>query len=176
MQCAAPSWLQHPSDRGSIEQPLKGSPNENRSYRRKRANRLQACDKLREHGHQAVPASPDSGVNTLTGERLAETIEGAAVVVDLSNFPSFEDAAVLNFFKTSTRNVLDAEAAAGVGHHVALSVVGTERLSESGYVRAQMAPERESHKRRVRHRGNFSLALARRGSAAPRGGPELASR
>ncbi len=99
-------------------------------------------DKLREHGHQAVPASPDSGVNTLTGEGLAETIEGAAVVVDVSNSPSFEDAAVLNFFKTSTRDVLDAEAAAGVGHHVALSVVGTERLSESGYFRAKMAQEK----------------------------------
>jgi uncharacterized protein YbjT (DUF2867 family) len=99
-------------------------------------------DKLREHGHQAVPASPDSGVNTLTGEGLAETIEGAAVVVDVSNSPSFEDAAVLNFFKTSTRNVLDAEAAAGVGHHVALSVVGTERLAESGYFRAKIAQEK----------------------------------
>jgi uncharacterized protein YbjT (DUF2867 family) len=98
--------------------------------------------KLREHGHQAMPASPESGVNTLTGEGLAETIEGAAVVVDVSNSPSFEDAAVLNFFKTSTRNVLDAEAAAGVGHHVALSVVGTERLSESGYFRAKMAQEK----------------------------------
>ena len=98
--------------------------------------------KLREHGHQAMPASPESGVNTLTGEGLAESIEGAAVVVDVSNSPSFEDAAVLNFFKTSTRNVLDAEAAAGVGHHVALSVVGTERLSESGYFRAKMAQER----------------------------------
>jgi uncharacterized protein YbjT (DUF2867 family) len=98
--------------------------------------------KLRGHGHQAVPASRDSGVNTFTGEGLAEIIEGAAVVVDVSNSPSFEDAAVLNFFKTSTRNVLDAEAAAGVGHHVALSVVGTERLSESGYFRAKMAQEK----------------------------------
>jgi uncharacterized protein YbjT (DUF2867 family) len=98
--------------------------------------------KLREHDHQAVAASPDSGVNTLTGEGLAETIEGAAVVVDVSNSPSFEDDAVLNFFKTSTRNVLDAEAAAGVGHHVALSVVGTERLAESGYFRAKIAQEK----------------------------------
>jgi uncharacterized protein YbjT (DUF2867 family) len=98
--------------------------------------------KLRDHGHQAVPASPDSGVNTVTGEGLAETIEGAAVVVDVSNSPSFEDAAVLNFFETSTRNVLDAEATAGVDHHVALSVVGTERLSESGYFRAKMAQEK----------------------------------
>ncbi|HEY9383403.1 MAG TPA: 3-beta hydroxysteroid dehydrogenase, partial [Gemmatimonadales bacterium] len=76
--------------------------------------------KLREHGHQAVPASPDTGVNTLTGQGLAEALAGAAVVVDVSNSPSFEAAAVLNFFETSTRNLLAAEAAAGVGHHVAL--------------------------------------------------------
>src|SRR5687768_18411934 len=86
--------------------------------------------KLREHGHEAVPASPDTGVNTLTGEGLAEALEGASVVVDVSNSPSFEDQAVLEFFQTSTRNLLAAEAAAGVGHHVALSVVGTERLAE----------------------------------------------
>ena len=84
--------------------------------------------KLREHGHQAVPASPELGVNTLTGEGLAEVLDGAAVVVDVSNSPSFEDAAVLKFFETSTRNLLVAEAAAGVRHHVALSVVGTDRL------------------------------------------------
>ena len=76
-----------------------------------------------------MPASPDTGVNTLTGEGLAEALAGAAVVVDVSNSPSFEDAAVLEFFETSTRNILDAEAAAGVGHHVALSIVGTERLA-----------------------------------------------
>jgi uncharacterized protein YbjT (DUF2867 family) len=99
-------------------------------------------DKLRDHGHQAVPASPDSGVNTLTGEGVAEALDGAAVAVDVSNSPSFEDAAVLEFFETSTRNLLRAEAAAGVGHHVALSVVGTERLSESGYFRAKIAQER----------------------------------
>jgi uncharacterized protein YbjT (DUF2867 family) len=98
--------------------------------------------KLLEHGQQAVPASPDSGVNTLTGEGLAEVLDGAAVVVDVSNSPSFEDAAVLKFFETSTRNLLDAEAAAGVGHHVALSVVGAERLSESGYFRAKIAQEK----------------------------------
>lgn len=98
--------------------------------------------KLREHGHQVVSASPDSGVNTLTGEGLAEAVAGAAVVVDVSNSPSFEDAAVLKFFETSTGNLLDAEAAAGVGHHVALSVVGTERLSESGYFRAKIAQEK----------------------------------
>jgi uncharacterized protein YbjT (DUF2867 family) len=99
-------------------------------------------DKLRKNGHQAVPASPDSGVNTLTGEGLAEALDGAEVAVDVSNSPSFEDAAVLEFFETSTRNLLKAEAAAGVGHHVALSVVGTERLSESGYFRAKIAQER----------------------------------
>jgi uncharacterized protein YbjT (DUF2867 family) len=98
--------------------------------------------KLREHSHEAVPASPDSGVNTLTGEGLTEALEGAAVVVDVSNSPSFEDAAVLDFFQTSTSNLLDAEAAAGVGHHVALSVVGTERLSESGYFRGKIAQEK----------------------------------
>jgi uncharacterized protein YbjT (DUF2867 family) len=98
--------------------------------------------KLREHGHEAVPASPDSGVNTLTGDGLAEALQGASVVVDVSNSPSFEDTAVLKFFETSTRNLLDADAAAGVGHHVALSVVGTERLSESGYIRAKIAQER----------------------------------
>ena len=98
--------------------------------------------KLREQGHEAVPASPDSGVNTLTGEGLAQALNGAAVVVDVSNSPSFEDAAVLKFFETSTDNILKAEAAAGVGHHVALSVVGTERLLESGYFRAKIAQEK----------------------------------
>jgi uncharacterized protein YbjT (DUF2867 family) len=97
--------------------------------------------RLEEHGHEAVAASPDSGVNTLTGEGLAEVMDGATVVVDVSNSPSFEDAAVLEFFETSTRNLLAAEAAAGVEHHVALSVVGTERLSESGYFRAKIAQE-----------------------------------
>jgi uncharacterized protein YbjT (DUF2867 family) len=97
--------------------------------------------KLAQHGHEAVPASPDSGVNTLTGKGLAEALEGASVVVDVSNAPSWEDAAVMDFFTTSTRNVLTAEAAGGVGHHVALSVVGTERLTESGYFRAKLAQE-----------------------------------
>src|SRR5215468_3766177 len=87
--------------------------------------------KLREHGHEAVAAAPNTGVNTLTGEGLAEVLKGASVVVDVSNAPSWEDAAVLNFFNTSTRNLLSNEAAAGVKHHVALSVVGTERLLES---------------------------------------------
>src|SRR5215467_1159302 len=84
--------------------------------------------KLREHGHDAVAASPNSGVNAVTGEGLAEVLKGASVVVDVSNSPSWEDAAVLKFFETSTRNLLSYEAAAGVGHHVALSVVGSERL------------------------------------------------
>src|SRR5215468_1271722 len=97
--------------------------------------------KLRENGHEAVAASPNSGVNTLTGEGLAEALKGASVVVDVSNSPSWEDAAVLKFFETSTRNLLTHEAAAGVGHHVALSVVGTDRLSESGYFRAKIAQE-----------------------------------
>jgi uncharacterized protein YbjT (DUF2867 family) len=99
-------------------------------------------NKLREHGHEAVAASPNSGVNTLTGEGLAEVLKGASVVVDVSNSPSWEDAAVMKFFETSTRNLLTYEAAAGVGHHVALSVVGTDRLSESGYFRAKIAQEK----------------------------------
>src|SRR6202045_3206012 len=98
-------------------------------------------NKLREHGHEAVPASPNTGVNTLTGEGLAEALKGAAVVVDVSNSPSWSDADVMNFFETSTRNLLTHEAAAGVKHHVALSVVGTERLLESGFFRAKMAQE-----------------------------------
>jgi uncharacterized protein YbjT (DUF2867 family) len=98
--------------------------------------------KLDEKGHEAIAASLDSGVNTLTGEGLAEALEGAAVVVDVSNSPSFEDPAVLKFFVTSTSNLLAAEATAGVGHHVALSVVGTERLLEGGYFRAKLAQEK----------------------------------
>jgi uncharacterized protein YbjT (DUF2867 family) len=98
--------------------------------------------KLHEHGHEAIAASPNSGVNTLTGQGLAEALKGASVVVDVSNSPSWEDAAVMNFFETSTRNLLACEAAAGVEHHVALSVVGTERLSESGYFRAKIAQEK----------------------------------
>jgi uncharacterized protein YbjT (DUF2867 family) len=99
-------------------------------------------NKLREHGHEAVAAAPNTGVNTLTGEGLAEVLKGASVVVDVSNAPSWEDAAVLNFFETSTRNLLSYEGAAGIGHHVALSVVGTDRLSESGYFRAKIAQEK----------------------------------
>src|SRR4026208_2329579 len=98
--------------------------------------------KLGEHGHDAVPAAPNTGVNTLTGEGLAEVLKHASAVVDVSNSPSWEAAAVLKFFETSTRNLLTYETAAGVGHHVALSVVGTERLSESGYFRAKIAQEK----------------------------------
>jgi uncharacterized protein YbjT (DUF2867 family) len=98
--------------------------------------------KLREHGHEAVAASPNSGVNTLTGEGLAEALKSASVVVDVSNSPSWEDSAVMKFFETSTRNLLACEVAAGVGYHVALSVVGTERLSESGYFRAKIVQEK----------------------------------
>jgi uncharacterized protein YbjT (DUF2867 family) len=97
---------------------------------------------LREHGHEAVPAAPNTGVNTLTCDGLAEVLKGAPTVVDVSNAPFWEDAAVLNFFTTSTRNVLTYEAAAHVGHHVVLSVVGTDRLSESGYMRAKIAQEK----------------------------------
>jgi uncharacterized protein YbjT (DUF2867 family) len=98
--------------------------------------------KLSEHGHEAVAASPNSGVNTLTGEGLAEILVGAQVVVDVSNSPSWEDEAVMDFFRTSTSNLLAAEAVAGVGHHVALSVVGTDRLLESGYFRAKSVQEK----------------------------------
>lgn len=97
---------------------------------------------LRERGHEAVPASPSSGVNSLTGDGLAQVLKGANVVVDVTNAPSWEDAAVLNFFETSTRNLLAAEAVAGVGHHVALSVVGADRIPDSGYMRAKAAQER----------------------------------
>ena len=96
---------------------------------------------LRQRGHEAVAASPASGVDTITGEGLAKALEGAKVVVDVANSPSFEDTAVLRFFETSGRNLLAAEVAAGVGHHVALSVVGTDRLLDSGYFRAKMAQE-----------------------------------
>ena len=97
---------------------------------------------LRQRGHEVVAASPSSGVNTLTGEGLAEALAGAQVVVDVANSPSFEDKAVLEFFETSGRNLLAAEAAAGVGHHVALSVVGADRLPDSGYMRAKVAQEK----------------------------------
>ncbi|MGW9213464.1 SDR family oxidoreductase [Embleya sp. NPDC055664] len=97
--------------------------------------------KLGEHGHEAVAAAPNTGVNTLTGEGLAEVMKGADAVVDVSNSPSFEDAAVLDFFTTSTRNLLAAEEEAGVGHHVVLSVVGSDRRPDIGYFRAKIAQE-----------------------------------
>jgi uncharacterized protein YbjT (DUF2867 family) len=96
---------------------------------------------LDEHGQDAVAASPNTGVNTVTGEGLSEVLIDASVVVDVSNAPDWDDDAVMRFFQTSSRNLLAAEAAAGVGHHVALSVVGTDRLQESGYFRAKLAQE-----------------------------------
>ncbi|MEV5410413.1 SDR family oxidoreductase [Thermopolyspora sp. NPDC052614] len=96
---------------------------------------------LGEQGHETVAASPRTGVNSLTGEGLAEALAGASVVIDVSNSPSFEDAAVLEFFETSTRNLLAAEVEAGVGHYVALSVVGADRLPDSGYLRAKVTQE-----------------------------------
>jgi uncharacterized protein YbjT (DUF2867 family) len=98
--------------------------------------------KLRDGGHDVVAASPSSGVNTVTGEGLSAALAGARIVVDVANAPSWEDAAVLEFFETSGRNLLAAEKVAGVRHHVALSVVGTERLLASGYFRAKMAQEK----------------------------------
>ena len=98
--------------------------------------------KLKASGYEVVAAAPNTGVNTLTGEGLTEVLKGAEVVVDVSNSPSFEDAAVMNFFQTSTRNLLSYEAAAGVGHHVALSIVGSASLLESGYMRAKVAQEK----------------------------------
>ncbi|MCG7206686.1 SDR family oxidoreductase [Streptomyces arenae] len=97
--------------------------------------------KLNEHGHEAVAASPNTGVNTVTGEGLADVLKGASVVVDVSNSPSFDDDAVMEFFRASTTNLLAAEAAAGVTHHVALSVVGTDRLQQSGYFQAKQVQE-----------------------------------
>src|SRR5215469_13847354 len=99
-------------------------------------------NKLRQHGHEAVAAAPNTGVNTITGEGLVEVLKGASVVVDVSNAPSWDDAEVLKFFETSTRNLLTYEGSAKVQHHVALSVVGTDRLSESGYFRAKIAQEK----------------------------------
>jgi uncharacterized protein YbjT (DUF2867 family) len=98
--------------------------------------------KLDEHGHEAVPAAPNTGVNTLTGEGLSAVLEGADVVVDVSNAPDWDDDAAMHFFQTSSRNLLGGEAAAGFVHYVALSVVGTDRLTESGYFRAKLAQEK----------------------------------
>lgn len=97
---------------------------------------------LRRGGHEVVAASPNTGVNSVTGEGLKEAISGAQVVIDLANSPSFEDRAVLEFFETSGRNLLAAEAASGVGHHVALSIVGTDRTPDNGYFRAKVAQEK----------------------------------
>jgi uncharacterized protein YbjT (DUF2867 family) len=99
-------------------------------------------ERLRKKGHEVIAASPNSGVNTITGEGLAEALSGAQVVIDLANSPSFEDKAVLEFFETSGRNLLAAGKAAGVKHHIALSIVGAERLPNSGYLRAKMAQEK----------------------------------
>ncbi|PDT49794.1 SDR family oxidoreductase [Sinorhizobium fredii] len=99
-------------------------------------------DRLRKQGHEVIAASPNTGVNTITGEGLAEALAGTDVVIDLANSPSFEDKAVMEFFETSGRNLMAAEKVAGVKHHIALSVVGTERLQESGYFRAKFAQER----------------------------------
>ncbi len=98
-------------------------------------------ERLQKDGHEPLAASPDTGVNALTGEGLAAALDGAQVVVDVANAPAWDDAAVMDFFQTSSRNLLAADAAAGVGHHVALSVVGTDRLPESGYFRAKVAQE-----------------------------------
>jgi uncharacterized protein YbjT (DUF2867 family) len=97
---------------------------------------------LRQGGHEVVAASPNTGVNTITGEGLKDAMAGTQVVIDLANSPSFEDRAVLEFFETSGRNLLPAEAAAGVRHHVALSIVGTDRTPDNGYFRAKVAQER----------------------------------
>lgn len=101
----------------------------------------QLCNNLRAKGHAVLAASPQTGVNALTGEGLELALEGADVVVDVANSPSFEDAAVLRFFETCGRNLFAAEKACGVKHHIALCVVGTERMLESGYFRAKMAQE-----------------------------------
>jgi uncharacterized protein YbjT (DUF2867 family) len=98
--------------------------------------------RLRNKDHEVLAASPNSGVNTITGEGLAKALNGASVVLDLANSPSFEDKAVMEFFQTSGRNLLAAEKAAGVKHHIALSVVGTERLTDSGYMRAKLVQEK----------------------------------
>jgi uncharacterized protein YbjT (DUF2867 family) len=98
-------------------------------------------ERLRDAGHDAVPASPDTGVDTYTGKGLEQALEGAQVVVDVSNAPVWEDEAVLDFFQTTTRNILAVETSAGVSHHVVLSIVGTDRLPDSGYFRAKLAQE-----------------------------------
>src|SRR4051794_15329403 len=101
----------------------------------------QVIKQLQNSGHEVIPASPNTGVNTFTGEGLHDVLQGADVVVDVSNSPSFEDNDVMNFFKTSNENLLPAEKAAGVKHHIALSVVGTQKLQASGYFRAKQVQE-----------------------------------
>jgi uncharacterized protein YbjT (DUF2867 family) len=100
-------------------------------------------EKLRRAGHEPLAAAPDTGVNTITGDGLAEALEGAVVLVDVSNAPVMDDDGVLDFFQTSTRNLLAAEAGAGVTHHIVLSIIGADRLPESGYLRAKVAQEEE---------------------------------
>ncbi|NLR97004.1 SDR family oxidoreductase [Rhizobium sp. P38BS-XIX] len=100
------------------------------------------ADRLRKQGHEVIAAAPNTGVNTITGEGLAEALTGASVVMDLANSPSFEDKAALEFFETSGRNLAAAEKAAGVKHHIALSIIGVDRLPESGYMRAKVAQEK----------------------------------
>src|SRR5580765_4495278 len=99
-------------------------------------------EKLKRKGHEAIAAAPNTGVNTITGDGLADALAGAQVVVDLANSPSFEDQAAMDFFQTAGKNITAAEVTAGIKHHVALSVVGTERLQGSGYFRAKLAQEK----------------------------------
>ena len=101
-------------------------------------------EKLKQKGHEAIAAAPNTGVNTITGEGLADALAGAQVVVDVANSPSFEDQAAMDFFQTAGKNLATAEVAAGIKHHVALSVVGTERLLDSGYFRAKLAQEKNA--------------------------------
>ena len=136
-------------------------------------------NKLRECGHEAVAAAPNTGVNSITGEGLAEALKGASAVVDVTNSPSWEDAAVLKFFETSTRNLLANEAAAGVGHHVALSVVGTDRLVESGFFRAKLHSLHDRPRDavlRVRKADRRFFHGGQRGTTAPRALPAYGGR
>jgi uncharacterized protein YbjT (DUF2867 family) len=128
---------------------------------------------LRAKGHEVLAASPDSGVNSITGEGLPAALAGAQVVVDVANSPSFEDAAVLKFFETSTTNLLAAEERAGVRHHVALSIVGSDRLPDSGYMRAKMAQEKliknSSIPYTILHSTQFFEFIGRIAEASPDG-------
>src|SRR4051812_18606572 len=127
---------------------------------------------LRERGHEAVPASPSTGVNSLTGEGLAEALAGARVVVDVSNSPSWADADVMAFFDTSTRNLLAAEKTAGVGHHVALSVVGADRMTDSGYMRAKVNQEKLSRPAGCRTRSSGPRSSSSSSAGSPSRGPK----